>query len=167
MKKIIIILISIAKLFYYQYLNNYNFIEIVEKSINDNTNEKVSNNTLSEINDSLKKPIEYMNFKPEPININEIYVLEIEMGNKTIIFDKFPFVKKFYLKNKSFNKVNFQFQVYPFESFIVEPSYGELLSKRRVQITVKYLNINNTFNSSGNVNGFLRLRTTRGYPIER
>ncbi|KAL6613682.1 hypothetical protein LY90DRAFT_678290 [Neocallimastix californiae] len=139
----------------------------IEKSINDNTNEKVSNNTLSEINDSLKKPIEYMNFKPEPININEIYVLEIEMGNKTIIFDKFPFVKKFYLKNKSFNKVNFQFQVYPFESFIVEPSYGELLSKRRVQITVKYLNINNTFNSSGNVNGFLRLRTTRGYPIER
>jgi len=84
-----------------------------------------------------------------------------------MIFNQFPFIKKFNLKNKSFNKVKYQFQVYPFDSFIVEPSYGELLPKKRVQITIKYVNNARTYNSSINVNGYLKLRTIRGYPIER
>jgi len=122
---------------------------------------------LSEINDSLKMKKEYLIFKPVPLQVNEIFSLEIELDNKTIIFDQFPFTKKIFLKNKSFSKVKYQFQVYPFESFKVEPSYGELLPKRKVQITIKYIYNNKTYNSSSNINGFLRLRNIRGYPIER
>ncbi len=122
---------------------------------------------LSEINDSLKKKNEYLIFKPVLLQSNKVFTLEMEVDNKTMLFDQFPFIKKFNLKNKSFMKVKYQFQVYPFEFFKVEPSYGELLPKKKVQITIKYIYNNKLFNSSSNVNGFLRLRNSNGYPIER
>lgn len=135
--------------------------------IKESDNEKININMLKEINDSLKKKNEYLMFKPVPLQSNKVFTLEIEIDNKVMVFDQFPFVKKFYLKNKSFSKVKYQFQVYPFESFTVEPSYGELLPKKKVQVTIKYIYNNRTFNSSSNVNGFLRLRNSKGYPIER
>ncbi|ORX82149.1 hypothetical protein BCR32DRAFT_195791, partial [Anaeromyces robustus] len=110
---------------------------------------------------------EYLIFKPVPIQMNEIYSLEIEIDNKTIVFNQFPFIKVFYLKNKTFNKVKFQFQVYPFESFRVEPSYGELMPKKRIKIIIKYIYNNKAYNSCSNINGFIKLRSFRGYPIER
>ncbi|ORX52588.1 hypothetical protein BCR36DRAFT_411476 [Piromyces finnis] len=135
--------------------------------IKESDNEKMKINTLDEINESLRKKNEYFTFKPVPLQINDILSLEVEMDNKTIIFDQFPFIKKFFLKNKSFSKVKYQFQAFPSETFKIEPSYGELLPKKKVQITVKFIYNNKTFNSSSNINGFIRLRNIRGFPIER
>jgi len=50
----------------------------------ENDNDKIEDNILYDITESLKKKKEYLIFKPIPMQANEIYLLEIEVENKTM-----------------------------------------------------------------------------------
>ncbi|KAJ3108170.1 hypothetical protein HDU97_002082 [Phlyctochytrium planicorne] len=94
--------------------------------------------------------------------------LTFNISPPTLLFNRYPFRKEIYLQNKTSNiELHFNLQTSPAEFFFAEPSFGNLLAGESVLVTIDFRPQPHSFRKSPEVQGFLRVRTREGLPLER
>ena len=107
------------------------------------------------------KHIEEIPKNPVP----EAGILTFNMG-RPLVFLRAPFEEIMYIQNKSHSaNIKFSLQVYPTASFNISPSYGLLKAGESMAVKVKFRQ--NPQMIAQEVNGFVRIRSEFGFPLER
>jgi hypothetical protein len=85
-----------------------------------------------------------------------------------IVFNRFPFSKDLFLHNKStVNSAQFYIQASPPNFFTASPAFGLLKKGEATHIVVKFNPSPLVSRKTSEVNGFLRVRSGAGFPLER
>ncbi|KAJ1558925.1 hypothetical protein HK096_000589, partial [Nowakowskiella sp. JEL0078] len=78
-----------------------------------------------------------------------------------------PFRRDIYLQNKQTRDIGFMIQAYPAEFFEVQPSFGTIPKCDSLLISVIFKPNPYSFRFTPEINGYLRLRSTEGLPMDR
>lgn len=95
-------------------------------------------------------------------------IISCNQGKAPVIFSRPPFSRDLYLYNKLVTQdAPFQIKVEPSQIFTVSPSFGVIPKGESVKITVKFRPNPTLITFKGEINGYLRLKTVDGFPLER
>ncbi|KAI8846453.1 hypothetical protein BC829DRAFT_419195 [Chytridium lagenaria] len=94
--------------------------------------------------------------------------LTFNLTPPALLFNRYPFRKEMYLQNKSTSSdLQFTIQTYPAHYFSASPSHGRLLCGESIIVSVAFLPNPHMTRKNPEIQGFLRVRTCEGLPLER
>ena len=103
--------------------------------------------------------------KGETEDIPEPGILSFNIGLEGVLFDDLPYTRVLKLSNKSNKDQKFRIQTSHAEYFSIIPSYGSVPPRSYSEVTVTFKPVPHTYPMK--VEGFFRVRTPHGFPLER
>ncbi|KAJ3119950.1 hypothetical protein HK098_004999, partial [Nowakowskiella sp. JEL0407] len=107
-------------------------------------------------------------FVNSPFDIPDPGLLSFNSPSPIIQFTKSPFSRDLFLQNRSASQnVSFYIQTFPDEYFETRPSFGTISKGDSTLITVTFKPCPYANKRNSEINGFLRVRSADGVPLER